>query len=83
MIGDLVDGFIKALISNNGFLSYVGKALMFLAIIGPLSYCESQGAVMREEKEIALETARIDLQKACIEARGEWSKITSNCKFPD
>jgi hypothetical protein len=57
----------------NEFLGYIGMGVAVFALVGPLAYCE----VKRRD-------ANASIEKACIEARGEWTTGWGHpyCKRP-
>jgi hypothetical protein len=46
----------------------IGIAMIVLAITGPLSYCAAINEIERTKREADIRS----LQRACIEAKGEW-----------
>jgi len=70
---------IETLFEAKTAAGYVGKALMILAFMGPLSYCEMHAH--RERQHV--ERMKLELQEACIAQRGDWSSWRDSCSFED
>jgi hypothetical protein len=61
------------------FSTYIGKALLVLVTLAPLTYCQVQA----DRSSADVEISELELQKACIEQRGTWDSRRESCTFDD
>ncbi|MFG6572392.1 hypothetical protein ACGYLO_12365 [Sulfitobacter sp. 1A13353] len=71
------------LLTAKSFPIYLGRALLVLALIGPLSYCAVEENRSTSQEKIASQQIVADLQAACIAERGAWDNWKETCEFED
>jgi len=71
------------LLNAKSFPIYLGRALLVLALIGPLSYCSVENSRSTSQEKIASQQIVADLQAACIAQRGDWDSWKDTCEFDD
>lgn len=74
---------LNDLLTANSFPIYLGRALLVLALIGPLSYCAVEESRSTAQSKIASQQIVADLQAACIAQRGDWDSWKEECDFND
>jgi len=60
---------------------YIGRAVLVLALAGPLAYCSAEESRTKAEVEASAQKIVAELQTACIAQRGDWNTWKEVCEF--
>jgi len=71
------------LLNATSFSIYMGRAVLVLALIGPLAYCTADETRSKAASDVAAQRITADLQEACIAQRGTWDSWNETCEFND